>query len=339
MDLVTGATGHLGNVLVRTLIAKGKKVRAMVLPNEDLRPLEGLDAEIVAGDVRDANVVLKASKGVETVYHLAAVISIFGNTRLVYDVNVEGTKNIIKACMKNRVPKLVYVSSVHALAELKKGSLIDESVPIDPNFVSGHYAKSKAMATNEVLKAANEGYDAVVVFPSGIIGPYDWKVSEMGSLILYFCKGALKVAVTGGFDFVDVRDVAEGIIKVSDNFVRGEKFILSGEYVSVRAIVQMLEKILGRKSLPIFLPDLVAYPLSIVHVLWSRVKHVKALLTPYSVFTLSRGYIYSHQKVHERFGYSPRSVFESLRDAVSWFIGNGYISSKTVTTAFFENLG
>ncbi len=329
MILVTGATGHLGNVLIRTLVVKGKKIKALVLPNEDPKSLVGLDVEIIKGDVRDTEAMRKACKNVDLVYHLAAVISIAGNSKLVYDVNVGGTKNILQACKENHVPRLVYVSSVHAFAELRKGSLIDENVPIDPSLVTGHYAKSKAIATNEVFKSAKDGYDAVVVFPSGIVGPYDWKISEMGSLIIHLCRGTLKTGVEGGFDFVDVRDVVNGILKVSEKASRGEKYILSGEYTTVRAIIQMMSKILGRNPVSILLPSFIAYPASVLTVLWSKLSGSRALLTPYSVFTLNRGYIYSHQKAYEELGYMPRPIFESLKDAVNWFLQNGYIQQKT----------
>ncbi|AEH50511.1 SDR family oxidoreductase [Pseudothermotoga thermarum] len=329
MILVTGATGHLGNVLVRLLVVSNKKVRVLVLPNEDLKPLEDLNVEIVRGDVRDFEAVNKACKNVEVVYHLAAVISIFGKSKLVYEVNVEGTKNVLRACMKNRVSRMLYVSSVHAFAELAKGSLIDENVPIDPKLVTGHYAKSKAMATQEVLKAVKEGFDAVLIFPTGIIGPYDWRLSEMGSLIVYFCGGMLKLAVGGGFDFVDVRDVAKAMILALEKADRGEKFILSGEYVTIRALIEMLERIVGKKPRVIFLPNWTAYLVAMAAIPYYKLKNQKPLLTFYSVFALSRGYIYSNQKARQKLDFSPMPVFESLKDAVDWFAENGYVVTRS----------
>lgn len=130
MILVTGSTGHLGNVLVRFLVVSGKNVRAMVAPFEDTLPIKDLPVEIAKGDVRDEDFVQKVCRDVEVVYHLAAVISILGKKRIVYDINVGGTENIIKACRKNNVGRLVYVSSIHAFSEPRSGSLIDESIPI-----------------------------------------------------------------------------------------------------------------------------------------------------------------------------------------------------------------
>ncbi|ABV32882.1 NAD-dependent epimerase/dehydratase family protein [Pseudothermotoga lettingae] len=325
MILVTGSTGHLGNVLVRFLVARGYSVKAMVAPFEDTKPIENLPLQIVQGDIRDHDFVVNSSKDVEAVFHLAATISILGKKKTVYDVNVNGTKNVISACIKNKIGKLVYVSSIHAFSDQKPGSLIDESIPIDPKKVKGDYAKSKAMATLEVLKASKEAIDTVVICPTGIIGPYDWRISEMGKLLILYSKGLLKVGVDGSFDFVDVRDVANVLISAYEKNEWGEIFIASGHHTTVRALIQMLEKIRKKRSVNVFLSKYIAYPISLLTALYYFAAKKRPLLTPYSVYTLSRNYIYSNKKASEKLGYNPRNLQESLKDAIQWFEDNGYL--------------
>lgn len=331
MIAVTGGTGHLGNVLVRRLIENGEKVRVLVAPFEDTKPLEGLNVEIMRGDVRDRNLIDEFCRGTKTVFHLAAVISIFGKKNLVYDVNVNGTKNVVESCLKYR-SRLVYVSSVHAFAELPKGSFIDETVPIDPKRVTGAYAKSKAIATNLVLEATKRGLDAVVACPTGIVGPYDWRVSEMGNLLLLHLSGRLRISVEGGFDFVDVRDVADALMIASKKAKSSEIYIIGGTYITVRALIQLLDKIEPKHSVKLFLPVWLAYVVSCFTAI-GRFLDKKIPFTPYAVFTLSRNYFYSHTKASRDLNYLPRPIEDSLKDALSWFKSSFKLTPKTIPNA------
>jgi dihydroflavonol-4-reductase len=213
MILVTGATGHIGNVLVRELKSKRARVRALLMPGEDRAPLEGLKVEIVEGNVLDYPAMRSAMRGVKTVYHLAGLITIMpGRDPLVGLVNVQGTKNVLAAAMDAGVERLVYTSSIHAIARVPDSITIDESVPFDPQGLDSEYDSSKAMATLAVLEAAHNGLEAVVVCPTGVIGPYDYRLSEMGRLIFDAARSKLQFSVDGAYDFVDVRDVAQGLI-------------------------------------------------------------------------------------------------------------------------------
>ena len=211
MILVTGATGHVGNVLVRELVRMNKKVRALLLPGEDRGPIRNLDMEIVEGDVLDIETLKEACRGVDTVYHLAGVISILpGVNETMWRVNVEGTRNIIDAAVHSGVKRLVYTSSIHALKRVPHGVVIDERLPFDPESPAGEYDRTKAAASVAVLEAVRErGLDAVIVCPTGIIGPYDYRRSEMGSLISSWMSKGMHFLIDGSFDFVDVRDVAK----------------------------------------------------------------------------------------------------------------------------------
>ena len=329
MILVTGSTGHVGNVLVRELVIKGETVRAVALPGEDTSMIEQERVEILHGDIRDREFVVRVCEGIDTVYHLAALISIMPNMKKkVRSVNVGGTENVIHACKVQRVRRMIYTSSIHAFTELEPGSTIDENVPFNPARTSGVYGKSKAEAVLSVLTAAREGLDAVVLCPTGIIGPFDYKLSEMGNMIRLFASGKLRVGIDGSFDFVDVRDVVSSEIAASKVAKPGEVYILGGERVTIQELTDMLHRITGRKKTYTFLKSTSAYVLSTLSTLYYMISKTKACFTPYTVHTLTRNYKYSHKKATKLLGHNPRKVSESLRDAVEWLSRYGTIKLR-----------
>lgn len=324
MIVVTGATGHIGNVLVRELLSRGENVRVLIPPFEDTTPLEGLEVERVEGDVLKVDSLVEAFKAANVVYHLAGIVSIMpGKSDLLYQVNVGGARNVAEACLKSGVRRLVYTSSIHALAAPLPGTVIDESLPFDPDKSMGEYDRSKAQATLEVLKAVEQGLDAVIVCPSGVVGPYDFKLSEMGQLFVDFVKGRLKVYIEGSCDFVDVRDVAIGHVLACKKGRTGESYILSGEGITIHALMLLLEEITGvrapRSKLPIVLAQLAAIFMPLYH----RLTRTKPLFTKYSIQTLVRGCNVSREKARRELGYSPRPLRESIVDAIQWFKENG----------------
>ena len=263
LNAVTGATGHIGTALTQMLLERGERVRAFVLPGDDLTPLKGLDVELAYGNVTDLPSLLRAFDGADRVYHLAGMISIWsGKSKKVWEVNVGGTQNVVEACRKAHVGRLIYTSSVHAIADPPKGGRMTESDVFDPARVRGIYAKSKAAATACVLNAAGEGLDAVVVHPSGVIGPYENKLSNLGQLIVNFSKRKLPAYVNGGYNFVDVRDVAAGCIAAAEHGTKGECYILSGESMSVKELMECLNETTGvpapKWKMPRFLAMLAA---------------------------------------------------------------------------------
>ena len=166
MIVITGATGHLGNVLVRKLVSMNKKVRALILPGEDIASLEGLEVEKVEGDVRAPDSLRRAFEGADIVYHCAGIISILpGQQKQLYQVNVLGTRNVVNMCLETKVKRLVYTSSIHALSEPAPGIVIDESREFNPENVLGEYSKSKTLGTLEVLKGREKGLDGVILCP------------------------------------------------------------------------------------------------------------------------------------------------------------------------------
>jgi dihydroflavonol-4-reductase len=320
MDVVTGATGHIGNVLVRELLSRGKSVRVLVLEDEDQTPLNGLDVEITKGDVRQLDSLNKAFTGADKVYHLAGMISILpGKKSILNQVNVIGTQNVITACLSTGINRLVYVSSIHAIQEPPHGTCINESFPYNPETVLGDYARSKAEATCAVLKSVDNGLDAVVVCPTGVIGPRDYRVSEMGQLIVNFMNKRLKASVNGAYDFVDVRDVARGIILAGEKGKTGESYILSGEQITVPQLLALLATLTGIKSPSIIIPSWLARLAGQLATPFYRLMKTKPLFTAYSIDVLNSNSLVNSEKARRVLGYYARPIRESITDAVSWF--------------------
>lgn len=320
MWLVTGATGHIGNVLVRKLIERGEKVRAMVLPNECRTPIQGLDIETVEGDVLQPASLYRSMNGIKGVFHLAGVISIMpGGNEAVRKVNIEGTKNILLAAKDMHVGKFVYTSSIHAIKRVEDG-IIDEALPYDPENPYGEYDRAKAEATLEVQRSAQAGLEAVIACPTGVIGPYDFRGSLMGDVIHEAAKSKPTLYVDGAYDFVDVRDVADGLIAAAEKGKRGESYILSGQKMSVRFLLETVREITGRRFFQMKVPfDLAKFAALFTPMYYSYAK-VTPRFTPYSLDVLRSNANISHAKATRELGYAPRPLYESIRDAVKWFL-------------------
>jgi dihydroflavonol-4-reductase len=320
MNLVTGATGHIGNVLVRLLLERGEGVRAMIIPDEDPTPLKDLDVEIVEADVLDYQSLLKAFDHMDVVYHLAGIISILpGKQPFVQAVNVLGTRNVIQAAQSKRIRRLVYTSSIHALKRVPHGILINETVPFDPEHAISSYDSSKASASLEILNAVQHGLDAVIVCPTGVIGPYDFRRSEMGQLILDCVEQKPMLYVDGAYDFVDVRDVAEGLILAGEKGRCGESYILSGERIEVLDIIKIVQEILGKRLFSLKIPLQLANLTANITPFYYHLTHIKPRFTSYSLATIASNSVISHAKAHLELGYLPRPLRESLSDTVKWF--------------------
>lgn len=320
MNLVTGATGHIGNVLVRLLLEKGVKIRAMVMPGEDPSPLDGLDVEVIESDVLDYQSLLKAFDQVDVVYHLAGLISILpGKDHMLQAVNVIGTRNVIQAARSCGVRRLVYTSSIHALRRVPEGVLIDETVPFDIDHAISSYDYSKANASMEILNAVRQGMDAVIVCPTGVIGPYDFRRSEMGQLILDCVEQKPMLYVDGAYDFVDVRDVAQGLILAGEKGRCGESYILSGERITVPDIIKIVQEILGTHLLSLKIPFSLARLTAKIMPFYYRLTHARPRFTSYSLATITSNSFISHAKAFLELGYHPRPLRDSLRDTVIWF--------------------
>jgi dihydroflavonol-4-reductase len=320
LAVVTGATGHIGNVLVRELLCRGYKVRAVVPEKEDISPLKDLKVEIRQADVRRLDSLVESFQGADIVYHLAGIISILpGKGKILEEVNVKGTQNVCTACREAGVRRLVYTSSIHAVKEPPHGTCITEEQPFDPQSVLGDYAKSKARATMVVFENIKRGLDAVIVCPTGVTGPYDYKLSEMGRLVQNILSRRLKMYINGVYDFVDVRDVAHGIILAGEKGRAGESYILSGEQISVQNILAYLEKVNGMKLTLTRIPTWLARLAGVLATPYYLITRTKPLFTAYSVDVLCSNSQVSSAKAQKELGFTARPIYESILDSVSWF--------------------
>jgi dihydroflavonol-4-reductase len=320
MNLITGATGHIGNVLVKELLRKGEKVRVLVLPDEDLTPLKNLDVEIFRGNVLDISSIACALEGIDYVFHLAGIISIMpGQDQLVHDVNVNGTANMVKAARAAGVKRFIYTSSIHAFKRVKHGVVIDEDIPIEPDSAIAAYDRSKAEATLAVLAESKMGLPAVIVCPTGVIGPEDYKGSELGVLINDWMAHRVNFLIEGKYDFVDVRDVVQGMISARDRGVVGQIYILSGESIRVIDIWRMVKELADFKSSFIQIPTKLAMATARISQFYYNLSHSKPRFTTYSIETLHSNSEINNLKARTALGYTPRSLRETLRDTVAWW--------------------
>ena len=320
MWLITGATGHIGNVLVRELLRRGKKVRVLLLPNESRLPIAGLPVDVAEGDVLVLDSLWEAMRGVRGVFHLAGLISIMpGENALVRRVNVDGTRNLLAAARRMKIRRLVYTSSIHALRRVQSG-IIDESIPYDPDNPYGAYDRSKAEATLEVQQAARSGMNAVIACPTGVIGPYDFRGSMMGEVLRCAAEQKPALYVDGAYDFVDVRDVADGLIAAAEKGRAGHSYILSGQRISVRYLLETVREITGRHFVSIKVPIGLARLAARFTPFYYRAAERTPRFTPYSLEVLRSNSHISHAKATRELGYQPRNLYESITDAVHWFL-------------------
>jgi len=314
VDIVTGATGHLGNVLVRHLLERGRAVRAVVQPRDDLAALAGLAVERAEADVTDAAALERAFAGGEVVFHLAGLVSITaGQEARLRAVNVEGTRNVVAACRRAGVRRLVYASSVHALEEPRGGALSEAAGFGHPR---GAYGRSKAEASRLVEDAARAGQlDAVLVLPTGVVGPWDFRLSEVGQLIASVGEGRMPVAVGGGYDWVDVRDVAKGLALAAERGRCGESYLVNGEWVSMREVFTHAARAAQVAPPRATVPLALLWPVAAFGPVWERVTRRRALVTPYALHQLGVRHRVDDGKARRELGYTSRPIAESVADA------------------------
>ena len=330
--LITGACGHLGSALCTMLTESGNKVKALALQGEDTSYINSLGVDIVYGDVTEINSLhdFFDNKEEETILiHCAGIVDI---TDKIYEklknVNVNGTKNIVEMALKYSISKMIYVSSVHAIPEAPKGKVIYEVTEFNPEKVNGAYAKTKAEATSYVLDAVkNKNLPAVVVHPSGIVGPYCGGSNHLIQLIKNYINGKQSIVVKGGYDFVDVRDVALGILAAIEKGKTGECFILSGKYYTVKNLLENLKDITNGKKVRT-VPMWIAKAVIPAMLYSAKKKKTKPLFTKYSLETLVSNGTFSHQKATKELNYHPRNIIDTLKDTVNWLIKKGEVVYK-----------
>lgn len=315
--LITGATGHVGTVLVSVLLERHADIRALVLPQERQFAPEGV--AVCAGDVTDADSLTRFFdvSGWEetTLIHCAALITIASreNAR-VWNVNVNGTDHVMQKAAEAGIQRVIHVSSVHAIPERPLNETISEVSFFSPDLVRGQYAKSKAAASQKVLEYARKGLNVSIVHPSGVIGPGDLRrKNHMIRTIQAMASGKIPCALKGGYDFVDSRDVASGILGCETGGERGECYILSGHYSSVLSLQNAVRGIVGKRPLRLEAPyGLVKRIAPAAERIAALLGQKQPILTPYSVETLHTNGNFSCEKAAKAFGYAPRPVHETL---------------------------
>lgn len=327
--MVTGACGHIGANLVRALIDSGRPVRSLVHMHQ--RGMDGLATELVKGNILDPESLSAAFRDAGVVYHLAACISLsMKGWPQLEKINVLGTRNVVEACLRAGVKRLVHFSSIHALQQEPLSVPMDESRPLSeaPDFPP--YDRSKALGEIEVRRGIEKGLDAVIVNPTAIVGPHDYAPSYLGQGILDMAQHKMPALVTGGFDWVDVRDVARGAVAAGEKGTAGERYILSGHWLPLKGLADMISEITGtpppRFTLPLWLVRLGVPFVAIA----GKLKGKSPLYTRFSLRALESNRNMSHEKASRELGYRPRPFRETIADTLQWFRDNGRLPACPV---------
>lgn len=325
--IITGANGFLGNNIVRLLEKNNEnEIRALVLPNDKIDALKGLKCEKFLGDVtkietlKDIFNIDESVKEKTNIYviHCASIVYLDSKyNERVYQVNVEGTKNIIKKT-KEINAKLIYVSSVHAIEEKLNHEVMDENASFDPDKIVGLYAKTKAETTRYVFnEVKNNNLNACVVFPSGLLGVNDFTNTNMTVLIKKILNEKVPLLTEGGYDFVDVRDVARGVINACTKGKKGEGYILSGEYVTIKKIADLVCEYGKAKPIKKVISINMVKNIACLFELYYRLRKTTPLFTRYSLYTLNANSNFTNAKAKKDLDYQTRNIKYTIKDLVN----------------------
>lgn len=321
---ITGASGHIGTSICRALITQGHEVSALV--HHDRAPIQGLPVFAVKGNVLEIASLKRLMTGCEVVIHTAASIELsYHFNQKVYDINVTGTKNVLEVAKQENINKVVHFSSIHAFKQKPYETPVDET----RSFVSDDaifYDQTKRDAHLLAIEAAKNGQDVVIVCPTSVVGPPDYKPSKIGKAIIDIYKGSVPAVVKGGFDFADVRDVANGAIAAIHKGRSGETYLLGGKYYTIKQFADQILEIKGSKKrlaeLPLFIADM-----GLPFVKWyASITKKRPLYDKLYIDILQDGNkeILS-EKAKAELGYSVRDLKETLTDTIAWFKQNKMI--------------
>ncbi len=326
--LVTGATGFLGSAVARALVAAGHTVRVLSRPSSDTRNLQGLDAEIVHGDLSQPETLPTALKGCTALFHVAADYRLWvRDPEAMYRANVAGSAALMRAAAGAGIGRAVYTSSVAVLGIDKTGKPADENTPVTLADMVGHYKRSKFLAEEAVGKVAREtGLAVVTVNPSTPIGPRDIKPTPTGRTIVMAATGKMPAYVDTGLNLVHVDDCAAGHLLAFAKGQPGERYILGGEDYSLEKMQREIALMSGQKPATISLPVAPLYPLAIVMELMARFTGKEPMLIRDTLRMARKLMYFSSAKAQRDLGYNTRPAIEGLRDAVAWFREAGYLT-------------
>jgi len=318
---ITGTNGHVGNNLCRKLLKKGYAVRGLVY--NDNTSIKDLEIETVRGDILDPSSLDKLFEGVDVAIHLAAIISIEKNETELFKVNVDGTRNVVDACKKAGVKKLIHFSTIHAIEHMPLNEVLDENRPII-TFSKIKYEQSKAEGDRAVHELCGKDLEFIIFNPTAIIGPNDFKPSLLGQALIKMAKNQMPMLVPGGYDWVDVRDICDAVINAITLDKSGERYLVSGGWRSLKDLSQIISGVTGRKT-PTKMAPMALAKMGLPFIqAWAKIRHEHPLYTKDSldVLMMSSKRI-SHAKAERDLGFKARTLEETVRDSCEWFEEQG----------------
>lgn len=325
--LVTGATGFIGFHLAKILKEQSLEVIALVREGGNIDDLKVLDVELIKGDIRDYDSVLRALKGCQQLFHLAADYKLWvPDPKTMYEINVQGTINVMRGALKMGIEKVVYTSTVGTLAGSADGRPVNEKTPSSLREMVGHYKKSKYIAETKVFHFIRKGVPAIIVNPSAPIGPMDRKPTPTGKIIVDFLNGEMPAYLDTGLNFIDVEDVAQGHLLASVSGRIGERYILGNKNMTLKDFFETLAGLTGRKPpkirLPYF-PVLAAAYLNEAFSRWVTHQHPKI---PVTGVRMSRKYMFFDcSKAISELNLPQSPVEKAIEKAAHWFMEQKYV--------------
>lgn len=328
--LVTGASGFLGSHVARQLVARGEDVRVLMRPSSTNRAIADLSLEYVTGDLRDPASVVRAMQGVKRVFHVAADYRLWARrSREIYDSNVGGTKNILEAAKSAGIEQLIYTSTVATIA-VDRPQHPNEFTEVKLEEMIGHYKRSKWMAEQEILKAAKVGAPVIVVMPTTPVGPWDWKPTPTGKIILDFLNGKLPGYVETGLNFVGVEECAAGHLLAADKGKIGERYLLGGENLTLKAMLDTLSVITGLPAPKLKIPHGFALGVAYANAVFSRLIGREPGIPVEGVKIARHMMFVDCSRSQRELGFKAGPVSAALERAVRWYEANGYIIAGRV---------
>ena len=323
---ITGATGHLGYPTVQELLQDGHGVRILCRRTSNLSSYKNLDVESRIIDFKNKSSFSNALQGVDVLIHMASKISVMPlMKKQLSQINVEGTNNILEAAIEQKVDRFVYVGSIHAIPEPAKTAWVDENIKIEERYASGDYGYTKALATKLVLEAGRASrIETLAICPTGLVGPYDVGTSHMGKVIKDYKDGRFPFFINGGYNFIDVREVAKVLAKSVTHGKNAQHYILSGDYVDIKELFSYLSELTGVQNSQIPIPFPLAQVLSYPNAYLHRLLGMSTLFTPDSISTLRQNSNISKKLASSTFNVPAIPWRKSIADQVSWYQDKEY---------------
>ena len=328
--LVTGAAGFLGSHIARQLAARGNDVRVLMRASSSNRAISDLSLEYVTGDLRDAASLDRAMSGVQRVFHVAADYRLWAkHSQDIYDSNVGGTRNILQAARRAGVEQLIYTSTVATIA-VDRPQLPNEFTDSKLEEMVGHYKRSKWMAEQEALQAAKNGLPVIVAMPTTPVGPWDWKPTPTGKIILDFLNGKMPGYVETGLNFVGVEECAAGHLLVAERGKIGERYLLGAENLTLKGLLDLLSRLTGLPAPMMKIPHGVALGVAYVESAFSRLIGKEPQIPVEGVKIAQHMMFVDASRAKRELGFHPGPVEAALQRAVRWYQANGYVKPARV---------